>query len=94
MPYEQIWYQWPIAEQTFLIVIHRFSLAKAAMNSPCMCKMRNGVQLKRRRPKTLKGSQRTGGGQIFLKNLRYTNFNKDLSNEPNYGQIHLAGQYL
>ncbi len=25
-----------------------------------------------------------GGGRIFLKNLRDTNFNKDLSNEPNF----------
>ena len=35
-----------------------------------------------------------GGGRIFLKNLRDTAFNKDLSNEPNFGRIHLAGQYL
>ncbi len=35
-----------------------------------------------------------GGGRIFLKSLRDTCFNKDLSNEPNFGRIHLAGQYL
>ncbi len=35
-----------------------------------------------------------GDGRIFLKNLRDTPFNKDLSNEPNWGLIHLAGQYL
>ncbi len=35
-----------------------------------------------------------GGWLIFLKNLRDTTFNKDLSNEPKFGQIHLAGQYL
>ncbi len=35
-----------------------------------------------------------GGGRIFLKSLRDTSFNKDLSNEPNLGRIHLAGQYL
>jgi hypothetical protein len=29
----------------FLIVIHRFSLEKAAMNAPRICKMRNGVNL-------------------------------------------------
>ncbi len=34
-----------------------------------------------------------GGGRIFLKNLRDTTFNKDLSNEPNLGRIHLAGQW-
>jgi hypothetical protein len=38
-----------------------------------------------------------GGGQIFLKTFRASLFNEDLSNEPNLGQIHLAGhcgQYL
>jgi hypothetical protein len=35
-----------------------------------------------------------GGGQIFWKNLRDTSFNKDLLNEPNFGGIHLTGQYL
>jgi hypothetical protein len=33
-------------------------------------------------------------GQIFLKNLSDTSFNKDLSNEPTFGRIHLDGQYL
>ncbi len=41
-----------------------------------------------------KGLSEDGGGRIFLKNLCDTTFNKDLSNEPNFGQIHLAGQYL
>ncbi len=35
-----------------------------------------------------------GDGRIILKYLRDTSFNKDLSNKPNLGQIHLAGQYL
>jgi hypothetical protein len=39
MRYENIWYQWSIA----LIVIHRFSLVKAAMNAPCISKIGNGV---------------------------------------------------
>jgi hypothetical protein len=30
----------------------------------------------------------------FSKNLRASLFNKDLSNGPNFGRIHLAGQYL
>ncbi len=34
-----------------------------------------------------------GDGRIFLKNLRNTSFNKDLSNEPTFGRIHLAGHY-
>jgi hypothetical protein len=33
-------------------------------------------------------------GQIFSKNLRDSLFNDDLSNEPNFGRIHLAGQCL
>jgi hypothetical protein len=35
-----------------------------------------------------------GWGRIFLKSLPDTSFTKDLSNEPNFGRIHLAGQYL
>ncbi len=33
-------YQLPIAENTLMIVIHRFSLVKAAMNAPHLCKLR------------------------------------------------------
>jgi hypothetical protein len=33
-------------------------------------------------------------GRIFLKIFRASLFNDDLSNEPNFGRIHLAGQYL
>jgi hypothetical protein len=40
---EIIWHQWQITEKLFLFVIHRFSLVKAAMNAPSICKMRNGV---------------------------------------------------
>jgi hypothetical protein len=39
----KIWYQWPITEYAFFIVIHRFSLVKAAMNAQCICKMCNSV---------------------------------------------------
>ncbi len=35
-----------------------------------------------------------GDGRIFSKNLRAFLFNDDLSNEPNFGRIHLAGQHL
>jgi hypothetical protein len=31
---EKIWYQRPRAKKNFFIVIHRFSLVKAAMNAP------------------------------------------------------------
>ncbi len=44
--------------------------------------------------KTLKGSQRKGGGRILLKIFGASLFNEDLSNEPNFGRIHLAGQFL
>jgi hypothetical protein len=43
---------------------------------------------------TLKGSHRMGDGQIFSKNLSSYLFNDDLSNEPNFGWVHLVGQYL
>ncbi len=52
-------------------------------------------QLKsRRRSQALKGSHSMGDGRIFLKTGRDASFNKDLSNEPNFDRIHLAGQYL
>ncbi len=35
-----------------------------------------------------------GGRQIFLKTYQVSLFNEDLSNEPIFGRIHLAGQYL
>jgi hypothetical protein len=35
-----------------------------------------------------------GEREDFSKNLRASLFNVDLSNEPNFSQIHLAGQYL
>jgi hypothetical protein len=51
------------------------------------CTLRDGAT-------ALKGSHLMGDGQIFLKNLRDTSFLKDLSNEPTFGRIHLARQYL
>ncbi len=52
-------------------------------------------QLKnRRRSHSLKGSHSMGDGWIFLKTHRDASFNKDLSNEPNFKRIQLAGQYL
>ncbi len=47
-----------------------------------------------RRSHTLKGSHSMGDGQILLKPRRHDSNNKVLSNEPNFGQVHLAGQYL
>ncbi len=41
-----------------------------------------------------KGLSHDGGWEDFSKNPRASSFNKDLSNEPNFGRIHLAGQYL
>jgi hypothetical protein len=44
---------------------------------------------------SLKGSHRMGERRIFIKKKhRASSFNKDLFNEPNFGRIHLAGQYL
>jgi hypothetical protein len=39
--------------------------------------------------------ERCKGGQAdFSKNLRACLFNDDIWNKPNFGRIHLAGQYL
>jgi hypothetical protein len=46
---------------------------------------------KRRRSNTLKGSQRMGGQVDFTKSLPPSHLNDDLSIEPNFGRIHLAG---
>ena len=55
----------------------------------------HNCQLKsRRRSHALKGSHSMGDGRIFLKTGRDASINKDLSNEPNFDRIHLAGQYL
>jgi hypothetical protein len=42
----------------------------------------------------LKGSHSMWDMRIFLKSLRDASFNKDLSSEPTFGRIHVAGQYL
>jgi hypothetical protein len=42
----------------------------------------------------LKGFYRMGDGRIFYINLRASLVNDDLSNDPNFGQIHLVGQNL
>jgi hypothetical protein len=47
-----------------------------------------------RRSDALKGSHSMGDGQILLKPRRDNSFKKVLSNEPNFGRIHLAWQYL
>ncbi len=41
-----------------------------------------------------KGSHSMGDRRIFLKTRHDASFNKDLSNEPNFDPIHLAGPYL
>jgi len=45
-----------------------------------------------RRSHTLKGSHEIRDGRILLKHPRDDSFKKGLSNEPNFGRIHLAGQ--
>jgi hypothetical protein len=52
------------------------------------------INLKTRKRTDTKGLSEDGGGRIFLKTFRASLFNEDLSNEPNFGRIHLAGQYL
>jgi hypothetical protein len=53
------------------------------------CKLKNKEALS-----YFKGLSEDGGGRILLKTFRASLFNEDLSNEPNFGGIHLAGQYL
>ncbi len=53
------------------------------------CKVKNKDALQ-----YFKGLSESEDGQIFLKTFRASLFNDDLSNEPNFGRIHLAGQYL
>ncbi len=45
-------------------------------------------------PPNFKGLSQDGVRADFLKNLRASLFNDDLSNEPDVDRIHLAGQYL
>ncbi len=86
----------------FLIVIYHFSLVKAAVKAAPVCKFHNGVN---KMPQFLLFSMAKGGtknithlsiadGRIILKTVCASIFNEDLSNEPNFGWIHLARQYL
>jgi hypothetical protein len=45
-------------------------------------------------PCSFKRLSQQGGWEDFSQILGTSLFNDDLSNEPNFGQIHLAGQYL
>ncbi len=110
MRYEKIWYQlltFFITIHCFSLIKAAMNAPRLCPRHwPC----RNGVYKKpqclnfpiaklaikkpRRRTNTLKGSQRTGGGQNSLKIPRTSPFNKDLSNETPFSPIHLAGQYL
>jgi hypothetical protein len=76
-----------------------FPLPKCEMNILRSCLNCSTIEnwKTRKRSNTFKGSQRRrggGGGWIFLKTYRTSPFNEDLSNEPNFGRIHLCGQYL
>jgi len=57
--------------------------------------LNDGVKI-RQRPslQDLKGLSQDGGWADFHKNLCASLFNKYLSNEPYFSQIHLANQYL
>ncbi len=63
-----------------------------AFANPCTMykprRSRRGVHLT-----AFKGSHRMGDGWNFSKNLSASLFNDDLSHEPNFGRIHLAGQH-
>jgi hypothetical protein len=42
--YEKVWFQLPMRNEHFLIVIYHSSLVKGAMNAARVCKLRNGVK--------------------------------------------------
>ncbi len=56
------------------------------------CSMTELPSVKNRHFGIYKGSHRIGDGLIFPKNLRTSLFNKYLSSEPCFSQIHRAGQ--
>ncbi len=83
---------WKLIPNVFIAYLPIFVLCKNEGAGGAVCALlpitvRDGTV-------TLEGSQRIEDGQIFPKNLRASLFNDDLSNEPNFGQIHLAGQHL
>jgi hypothetical protein len=53
------------------------------------CKLKNKEALS-----YFKGLSEDGGWVDFLKTFCASLFSEDLLNEPNFGWIHLAGQYL
>jgi hypothetical protein len=58
MHYEKVWFQFPMRNEPFLIVIYRSSLVKGAMNAARICKLRNGVK---KTPQFLLFSRAKGG---------------------------------
>jgi hypothetical protein len=58
MRYEKVWFQLPMRNEPFLIVIYHSSLVKGAMNAARVCKLRNGVK---KRPQLLLFSMAKGG---------------------------------
>jgi hypothetical protein len=77
------YFQWQKVDQV------RSEYLRSYLNWLHKWQLKNG-----RRSHTLKGSHLMGDGRIFLKTGRNPSFYKDLSNEPNFDRIHLAGQYL
>jgi hypothetical protein len=77
------YFQWPKVDQV------RNECLRSYLNWWHKWQLKN-----RRRSHSLKGSHSMGDRRIFLKTCRNASFNKDLSNEPNFDGIHLAGQYL
>ncbi len=72
------------------------------MNAARLCKLRNGVKKRlnffyfkwQKVDQVHSEYLRSYLNWLLLKTGRDASFNKDLSNEPNFGRIHLPGQYL
>jgi hypothetical protein len=90
---EKVWYQLPIAELTFLIVIFHFSLVKVAMNAPHLCKLckdcltgiGHGAMVLTKRLhffifQLLKVETKTIAHLLFVEGLSFQNLNRCIQN--------------
>ena len=94
---------WPLIMNFFIAYFSILVRCKTKGAIGAVCALLRNWQLGAELPITVRNgavtltgsrSHRMGNGRIFPKNLLASLFNDDPSNEPNFGQVHLAGQYL
>jgi hypothetical protein len=77
------------------VQIHHVSYPYGAMNFMATLGIRIIIVNSCKRGRWIfKGLSQDGGLTDFSENLSASLFHDDLSNEPSFSQIHLAGQYL